>query len=249
MPSQQLRHPCRRPADITRFSEIAALPGFNLAATLPNRSVGSSTLFSRDPIDASSSQLRDSFIRRNLRYLAPEIAGSRRPSSVGDIFSFGVMAYELLTGSTIDGGHDSPEAADIALLIDIHRHLTIDIIPPSDYLRREAAIGAFKPAMPPSQLSDIIMKCLEKNIDERYSSFDSLAYASPGSLRFAGRAVDLDKFTVSEVDHWSRFALPRKPIHREAEIEALDRAFNSTQSYSTPRWFVTTDHSSLIYKR
>lgn len=211
-------------ADIIRFTEISPLPGFNLATNLSGTPFESSSLFLRQPMDASSGPLSDSFIRKNLRYLAPEVASSRRPSALGDIFSFGVMAYEVVTGSTLDGGPDSPEAADIDLLIDIHRHLTIDITPPDEHLRREAALGGFKPALPPSQLSDIIMRCLQKNVDERYSSLDGLSYDLAKLAQICTSRGDLDRFAIGEVDQLSKFTLPRTPIHRKAELDALDRA-------------------------
>ena len=185
----------------------------------------STTLFTRDALDAFSTQLSDTFIRKNLRYLAPEVAGSRQPSLLGHIYSFGVMAYELFTGTTIDGGPDSPAEADVDVLIDIHRHLTIQLISPLEHMQREAEVGAFEAKLMPQQLSDIIMRCLEKNEEDRYSSLDALACDMAKLAELCNTGDGLKQFVVGEIDLLSRFMLPEHPIQRDAELEALDRAF------------------------
>ena len=186
----------------------------------------STTLFTRYAIDASSTHLSDTFIRTNLRYLAPEVAGSHQPSLLGHIYSFGVMAYELLTGATIDGGPDSPAEADVDLLIDIHRHLTTQLISPLEHMQREAEIGKLKQAtFMPQHLSDVIMRCLEKNEEDRYSSLDALAYDMAKLAQRDDLDDGLKAFVVGEVDLLSKFTPPETPIQRDTELEALDEAF------------------------
>jgi hypothetical protein len=192
--------------------------------------LATSPLFQRDPIDVSANPLTDAFIRRNLRYLSPGAASGRRVSTVGDIYSFGVLAYELLTGSAIDGGPESPDEADVDLLADIHRHITSEIVPPIVYLQREAAFGAVTAELPPQQLSDIVMKCLAKDLDERYATLDALAYDLRKLAQICRVGGDLSRFVVAEVDGLARFHLPRRPVYRDAELSALDQAFAGVAS-------------------
>jgi serine/threonine protein kinase len=138
-----------------------------------------------------------------------------------------VLAYELLTGGPIDGGPESPDEADVDLRADIHRHVTMEIVPPSTILEREAAFGAIKVELPPRQLSDIIMKCLAKDIDERYSSLEALAWDLRKLAQICRANGDLGKFVVGEVDDLARFHLPPRPIYRESELLALEQAFSA----------------------
>lgn len=183
-----------------------------------------SGLFQHDPFDAQEPFLDEDALRKNLRYLAPEIAIQKRVSLTGDIYSFGVLAYEMLTGTTIDGGPDSPEDADVDVLIDFHRHVTMQILPPLEWLEREAQLGSLPSALPPRQLSEIIMRCLGKEADVRYSSLDSLAYDLGKLSRIIKSRGDLSKFKVGEVDDLARFSLPPRLIHRDAELGTLRKA-------------------------
>jgi len=164
-------------------------------------------------------------LRKELRYLAPEVALSKRVSLTGDVYSIGVLAYELITGATIDGGPDSPEEADVDVLIDFHRHVTMQILPPRDWVAREGHIGQIEASLPPQQLSDIIMRCLGKEPDTRYSSLESLAYDLSTFVRICRTGGDLSRFKVGEIDDLARFALPVRPIHREQQLEALQVAY------------------------
>ena len=210
-------------AVLTRYDDVATLPNFSPPA------IGSlfDSSFEGPAID-------DAYIRNNLRYLSPITADSRRVGQVGDIYSFGVLAYELVTGSTIDGGPESPGDADIDLLADIHRHMTCDILPPYEYLQREAQIGGMDRDLPPKALSDVIMKCLSRDLDERYGSLDALGY----DLRRLGQICrshgDLSKFVVGQVDHMSRFSLPHAPVHRQNELSVLEGAWQQIDRTSRP---------------
>ncbi|KAK4686974.1 hypothetical protein P7C73_g3144, partial [Tremellales sp. Uapishka_1] len=210
---------------IVRLADVVALPGFHLSEILPFSPLSLSPLFTRDPPDDLSGDLSDIYIRKHLRYLAPETTSTRRVSAVGDIFSFGVLAYELLTGSTIDGSPDSPDEHEVDLLSDIHRHLTADIIPPLVYLEKEAALGAMETNLPPRQLSDIIMLCLAKDVDDRYHSLDALAYDILKLSRILKVNGDLQKFVVGEINAISHFVLPVELIDRQLHLAALDKAW------------------------
>ncbi|BEJ17086.1 hypothetical protein CspHIS471_0604870, partial [Cutaneotrichosporon sp. HIS471] len=208
---------------VNRLWEATALPGLQVGMQL-TQILSQCSLFTRDPIHHNSTYLSEGYIFRHLRYLAPEAAISRRVSASNDIYSWGVLAYELLAGTTVDGRPDSPDLTDIDFLADVHRHITTDIITPHDYLQRVIALGATV-EMPPKQLSDIIMLSLAKDPEDRYQNLDTLAYDLRKLSQICRTNGDLTKFAVGEVDHMSRFSLPLTVIERGAELEALDVAF------------------------
>lgn len=211
---------------VNRLWEATALPGLQIGAQL-NTTLAQSSLFTRDPIHHNSTYLSEGYIFRHLRYLAPEAAISRRVSASNDIYSWGVLAYELLAGTTVDGGPDSPDLTDIDFLADVHRHITTDIIPPHEYLDRVVELGATGLDLPPKQLSDIIMLALAKDPEDRYQNLDTLAYDLRKLAQICRANGDLTKFAVGEVDRMSRFSLPSTVIERGPELEALDIAFSA----------------------
>jgi serine/threonine protein kinase len=214
-------------AILNRFNPILPLPTFNTATLLKHHpNLALSSLFQRDPLDPHRSLLVDTMLRKDLRYLAPEVALSRRVSLTGDIYSMGVLAYELSTGSTIDGGPDSPEEGDVDVLIDFHRHVTMQILPPREWVEREAGIGQIQAALPPQELSDIIMRCLGKEADTRYSSLESLAYDLSTFARICKSRGDKSRFKVGEVDDLASFSLPTYPVYRDYQSDVLHNALD-----------------------
>jgi serine/threonine protein kinase len=212
---------------MNRFDSIFPMPSFSLSQLIKDSPLASLSLFQRDIIDSQGSAVDETTLRKNLRYLSPEMTISKRVSPTSDIYSFGVLMYEMLTGTTIDGGPDSPEEAEVDVLIDFHRHVTMKIMPPLDWLKREARLGSILPALPPRQLSDIVMRCLGKGSEERYSSLDSLEYDLNKLGRICIAHGDLSKFKVGEVDDLARFTLPARIIHRDGQLEALSKALSS----------------------
>lgn len=91
-------------------------------------------------------------------YISPEQAAGRAPSPATDIYSLGVVAYELLTGRL------PFEADDAAELTRMHR---MEI--PSNLTQINRHI--------PSDLSQIILRCLEKEPAERFKSAQQLENA------------------------------------------------------------------------
>ncbi|KAL1408018.1 hypothetical protein Q8F55_004815 [Vanrija albida] len=213
---------------VDRFWHVTAMPGFSLPHYL-SPALAASTLFTREPLDHTSSNLTEEFVFRHLRYLAPEAAISRRVSHSNDIYGWGVLAYELLTGSTIDGGPETPDLHEVDLLADVHRHVTNEVTSPAEYLERIVGLsggGDSSLDMPPKQLSDIIMRALSKDPEDRYHRLDALAYDLRKLSQIVRADGDLSKFTVGEVDRMSRFSLPRTTIERQPQRDALDAAFD-----------------------
>jgi serine/threonine protein kinase len=132
--------------------------------------------------------------------------------------------HETLTGTTIDGGPDSPDATSVDILQDFQRHMFLEIPPPHVFLEREAAIGAYRVELPPPQLSEIIMKCLAKDVDERYSTTDALKYDLNRLAQVIRARGDLSKLQVGEVDRISRYKPPKTLIGRDDLVKELDQA-------------------------
>lgn len=210
-------------ADIARYPDAFALNDYTTESIVTGTKMEGSPLFSLDAIDRTN-RLDDEKIKRHLRYLAPEVVGTRVMSAASDIYALGVVFYEVLTGTTIDGGPDTPDVMTIDVLQDFQRHVLLVVAPPEEILAREAELGSYRVELPPSQLSAIIMKCIAKNTDDRYASVDAMSY----DLNRLGQVIrahgDLSKFQVGEVDRISRFALPSQVIHRTEEIGILNNA-------------------------
>ena len=214
----------------TRFDNVLPLPRFNLRERLGSSPLSQSLLFQRNPLDQNDSQLDEPTLRKNLRYLAPEEALTKRTSGTGDIYSFGVLAYEMLTGTIIDGGPDSPDDTDVDVLTDFHRHVTMQIPPPIEVLQREAQLGAISVTLPPTQLEDIIMRSLGKDGETRYVSLEALAYDLWKLGRLCSEHGDLAEFEIGEADRLSGFRLPDRPIHRDNQLKALHKEFSKVSS-------------------
>jgi serine/threonine protein kinase len=91
-------------------------------------------------------------------YMSPEQAQGRRVDARSDIFSFGVLLYEMSTGIRPFAG-ESP----ISIL--------------SSILRDEARpLGEIAPDVPP-QLQQLISRCLRKEPDERWQSMKEILAA------------------------------------------------------------------------
>lgn len=145
---------------------------------------------------------------------------------MSDIFAIGVVMYEILTGTTIDGGPETPDIMTIDVLQDFQRHVLLEVPTPHEMLLREANMGSYTAELPPVQLSTIIMKCIAKDVEDRYGSIDALCY----DLARLGQVIrnngDLSKFQIGVVDRISRFALPAGMLHRSEEFQSLNKTLD-----------------------
>src|SRR5262245_54979136 len=89
-------------------------------------------------------------------YMAPEQAAGRPTDSRADIFSFGCVLYEAVTGTRAFAGSTSVDT--------LHRILHED--PPS-------ILGRIPTA--PAELNRILRKCLSKDVEARYQSMKEVA--------------------------------------------------------------------------
>jgi eukaryotic-like serine/threonine-protein kinase len=89
------------------------------------------------------------------QYYSPEQAAGHVPSPASDVYSLGIVTYEILTGTLPFTGSTAEDLA--------RQHLEADPIPPSEYI----------PDIP-KPLEEIILKVLSKEPSARYRTADQL---------------------------------------------------------------------------
>lgn len=87
----------------------------------------------------------------SVHYIAPEQARGEAPDARSDIYSLGIMMYEMLTGKLPYVGNSDVEVAV--------KHMNTDPVTPRDIV----------PSIP-EELERICLKAMNSNIDERYQS-------------------------------------------------------------------------------
>lgn len=125
-------------------------------------------------------EVADRFSMRSVHYEAPEMAEGAAPSVSSDLYSAGVMLYEMLTGSL---PFDGPTAIAVAL---------------KQAKETPASPRSLNTAVPKS-LSDLVMRAIERNPDERFpmaSAMLSDLRAIRDALK-VGRPVSVPQPSVS----------------------------------------------------
>lgn len=106
--------------------------------------------------DASTITFAGSTILGSVHYLSPEQAQGKPVTQASDLYSVGVLLYELITGQVPFTGDNS---VAIALM-----HINDEPVPPIQ----------LHPKTPPA-LNDVIMRALKKNLAERYATAREMA--------------------------------------------------------------------------
>jgi len=132
------------------------------------------------------------------QYFSPEQAVGEAPSPSSDVYSLGIVLYEVLTGAL---PFTAPSSEELARL-----HLEMNPIPPSEYI----------PDIP-STLEEIVMKVLAKEPAARYRTADQLGRVL---LRFGTQrdvpvspALDLTPETKTYQEPDSRPSKPQPAIN------------------------------------
>jgi predicted ATPase/GAF domain-containing protein/tRNA A-37 threonylcarbamoyl transferase component Bud32 len=143
-----------------------------------------------------------------LPYISPEQTGrmNRQVDYRTDLYSLGAVLYEVLTGTR-------PFAASDPLEI-IHAHLALMPRPPA----------ALEPSVP-AALSEIVMRLLAKNAEDRYSAAEGLLYDLDACRRQWTEKGRVDPFAIGQHDRRDLFEIHQKLYGRERDIKALTQAF------------------------
>ncbi len=134
----------------------------------------------------------------SVHYISPEQAGGKTVSDKSDIYSVGVMLYEMLTGQ-------KPFDADTPVSIAI-MHMHDKATPPSEV----------NPDIPPA-LEEIIMCAMEKESEKRYQSAAEMIKAIE-SFKKNPQTVSVGKSARSDAGN-TRYFKPPVPIYDEDEEE------------------------------
>lgn len=167
---------------------------------------GISTELSREKQDVNvANQLEGS-----LAYISPEQTGrmNRELDYRTDYYSLGVTFFEMLTGSR-------PFEADDTIGW-LHCHIAKT--PPPCTIANPST---------PEVVSDIIMKLLSKNSEDRYQSSNGIVYDLEECLRQLEQNGSIDDFELGRGDVSKKFQTPQKLLGRENELETLKKAFNT----------------------
>ncbi|MBQ2042284.1 MAG: Stk1 family PASTA domain-containing Ser/Thr kinase, partial [Firmicutes bacterium] len=156
-----------------------------------------------DPSEAMSTERKDS-VMGSIHYFSPEQARGAYVDERSDIYSLGIVLYEMLTGQV---PFDGETAVEVAL-----KHMNEPMVPPS----------RLNPDIP-QDLEDIIMKATAKIQTNRYASADEMItdlsfvkYSRPSDY-----AVSLAKGTADrDTDEKS----DETPEEKRARIRAEKRA-------------------------
>ncbi|MDA1354215.1 MAG: AAA family ATPase, partial [bacterium] len=146
----------------------------------------------------------------DLSYISPEHTGrtNKRLDFRSDIYSIGMILYELFTGSTAFGARDA--------LTLLHAHLVRIPTPPHECNRQT-----------PEIVSDIICKCIDKNPDSRYQGARGLLEDLRTALKKCNPIGHIPKFVLAKHDTPAQFTIPQKLYGRETQMQAVHAIFSN----------------------
>ena len=143
-----------------------------------------------------------SSILGTVHYISPEQAKGKFINYKSDIYSLGIVMYEMVTGKV---PFDAENSVGIAL-----KHIQDDVIEPK----------AINPNVS-DKLNEIILKCLEKNPDDRFANADALIKA-------------LKSKNILLVSDNSQTELIERPIIKEDNISKYE-THNEYDNYEEPK--------------
>jgi PAS domain S-box-containing protein len=173
-----------------------------------------------------------------LAYISPEQTGrmNRGIDYRSDFYALGVTFYELLTGELPFKSDDAMELVHchIAKMPPImgkpHPNPLLGAKPhPNPLLggkpHPNPLLGKEREQEIPQVLSDIVMKLMAKNAEDRYQSALGLKYDLEVCLKQLQETGNIENFQIAQRDICDKFIIPEKLYGRETEIKDLLAAF------------------------
>lgn len=157
-----------------------------------------------------------------LKHIAPEQTGrvNRPVDNRTDLYSLGVILYRLFTGAAPFESKDGLEL--------IYAHVAKNPVPP---IRINSTL--------PVPVSDIILKLLEKNAEDRYQSVFGLKMDLEKCLYFLKSAGKIEPFRIAENDFTGRLFVSNKLFGRTKEIDFINQLFKDCASGGKHTLFVS----------
>jgi histidine kinase len=145
----------------------------------------------------------------NLHYISPEQTGrmNRVVDSRSDLYSMGVVFYEMLAGRTPFEAHDAMEM--------VHAHIALKPTPLCEVNENV-----------PRAISAIVDKLLQKNAEDRYQTAYGVAEDLEHCLAQLTSGVGIQPFELGRNDHSGKFTIVQKLYGREREVTALMDTFD-----------------------
>ena len=182
---QGIIHRDLKPANVMLTKAGAKLLDFGLAKLrVPGAHLGAD--FSSLPTQASP-ETQKGTILGTLAYMAPEQLEGKEADARGDLFSFGAMLYEMLTGRRAFEG-TSP-ASVISAVMSSHPQ----------------PVSRLQPTSPPA-LDRVLTRCLAKDPDERWESARDMA-AELRWMREANLNADVAPSSARRTRQWPGVAI------------------------------------------
>ena len=174
---------------------------------------------------SDAQQSGDSGLYGTPQYMAPEYIETRQHKIVSDVFSIGLVCYEMLTGKPAVNGDD---------IYQILNQIANEAIPAPSTVN--AAID--------ERLDDIILKSLSKNTDQRYADASAMLKAFTDYISLGGELANTDSqnstvsFLLRRMRHKKDF-----PVFSQT-INILNKATQSdTESLASVSNAILKDYS------
>lgn len=165
-----------------------------------------------------SSITKPGFVKGKLSYLAPELTYEAEPSAQTDVFSVGVVLWEVLAGEKLFKGKDPLKVVGTIRDTEV------------------PALTEYRTDLP-VRLREIIAKALRRNPIERYKSSREMARDLAALLRATEETTD--SHVIAQSVRWAReqlaLARPSEPATKPfAAQEALSRAGSADETVPDP---------------